>query len=61
MKIIDIWIAKNGNRLSDGTPFIRDGLDNAYILTPVPSDYFYGRKVEHITRVMPDNFNEKKL
>ena len=61
MKIIDIFIARNGEHLSDGTPYIRDGFDNCYILTPVPSDYFAGQRVERIARVEPDKFKSALL
>ena len=59
MKIIDIFIAKNGERLSDGTPYIRDGCDNCYILTPVSHDYFAGQRVERIARIEPDHIEEE--
>lgn len=58
MKIIDIFIAKNGEQLSNGTPYIRDEYDNCYMLMPVPSDYFAGQRVERIARVEPDKEEE---
>jgi len=60
MKIIDIFIAKNGERLSDGTPYVRDECDNCYILLPVSSNYFSGRNVERIARIEPDSLSKSK-
>lgn len=55
-RIIEVWIKKNGEHWEDGTPFIRDGFDNAYMLLPVPRDYFAGEpnSVERIARIMPE-------
>lgn len=58
MKIIDVWIAKNGEHWGDGTPYISDGYASIYILTPVPRDYFAGSSVERIARIRPDVIQE---
>lgn len=55
MRIIEVWIKKNGEHWEDGMPFIRDGLDNVYMLQPVPGDFFAGEpnSVERIARILP--------
>jgi hypothetical protein len=55
MRIIDIWIRKNGERWEDGTPYITDECANVYMLLPVSKDYFAGEpnSVERLIRIMP--------